>query len=439
MLSRAINTAWMLLCRLEARAFDHATRDVAAAQAEVLNRIVAQNRGTKFGREHGFETLRSPRDFQERVPASTCDDYRDAIHRIGLGEGNVLTAEPVELLEPPSGTSSAEKLVPYTKTLRLEFQRALAAWIYDLFRSDSAIRAGRAYWSISPAFGAGRRTPGGTPIGFEDDAAYLGGIERAALGRILVRPPGIARVHEMDAFRYLTLLWLLRADDLSLISIWSPTFLTALLEGLGAWGERLIRDLHDGSVSPPAELDSSIHAKLRAAARADPGRSRAIERALADETSTPEKMRKIWPRLALISCWADAAATGPAAQLQSLFPTVRIQPKGLLATEGCVSIPLCGCDGAALALRSHFLEFEESAGGEPGEIRMAHELALGGRYQVMITTGGGLYRYRLHDEIEVTGFYNRCPLVRFVGRADHVSDLAGEKLSEIQVREALNR
>jgi hypothetical protein len=59
-------------------------------------------------------------------------------------------------------------------------------------------------------------------------------------------------------------------------------------------------------------------------------------------------------------------------------------------------------------------------------------------YAVILTNGGGLYRYQLHDLIEVTGYLHTCPLLRFVGKAAHVSDRRGEKLHEQHVRRALD-
>src|SRR6185436_1736085 len=97
------------------------------------------------------------------------------------GHSNVLTSDKVELLEPTSGTTRrGSKLIPYTRSLRRQFQRAIAAWIWDLMRYRPAARNGRAYWSISPAFGGRRHTLQGVPIGFDDDTAYLGLFERAA-------------------------------------------------------------------------------------------------------------------------------------------------------------------------------------------------------------------------------------------------------------------
>jgi hypothetical protein len=152
----------------------------------------------------------------------------------------------------------------------------------------------------------------------------------------------------------------------------------------------------------------------------------------------PDKLRQIWPQLSLISCWADATAASYLTALEALFPAVAVQPKGLLATEACVSFPLWGRSGAALALRSHFFEFREWH-GQSTDLHLAHELEAGRSYEVIVTTGGGLYRYQLRDLVEVTGFENQCPLIRLVGRADCVSDLVGEKLGEPHVQEVLSR
>lgn len=142
---------------------------------------------------------------------------------------------------------------------------------------------------------------------------------------------------------------------------------------------------------------------------------------------------RIWPHLRLISCWAGGAAADSIPLLKSYFPNVVIEPKGLLATEAFVSFPYDG-QASALSLRSHFFEFEKG-----DSIFLAHELKAGERYSVVVTTSGGFYRYRLHDVIEVVGHVDQCPLLRFIGRADAVVDLRGEKLHEIFAAEAVRQ
>ncbi len=154
------------------------------------------------------------------------------------------------------------------------------------------------------------------------------------------------------------------------------------------------------------------------------------------ELSIPDKLKQLWPSLALISCWTDGSAGAYLADLTDLFPGVEIQPKGLLATEAFVSIPLVGRRGAALAIRSHFFEFSEI--GNEERVVLAHSLELGKRYLPMVTTAGGLYRYKTNDIVEVVGFEEQTPLIRFIGR-DRFVDLVGEKLDEGFVNLAISK
>lgn len=439
-----LNTAWMISCRPAARRFQQSLRQVRHAQERVLKRIVRANRDCEFGQEHGFAEIGAVHDFCRRVPPGTWDDLAPDIDRIAAGEQGVLTSELVELLEPTSGTTSAEKFIPYTASLRREFQRAVATWIADLFQHRPAVRSGRAYWSISPTMARQRRTPGGIPIGFDDDTAYLGLWQRMAIRRLLAVPPLVSRLGDMESWRYGTLLFLLAAEDLSLISVWSPTFLTTLVGSLPRLQERICRDLFDGKCRPTDAPPSAIGRKLTGMLRCSRERARQVDRIIATGADMRTTLQHLWPKLALISTWGDASAAMFLPELRALFPAVELQPKGLLATEGCISIPLVGRDGCTLAIDSHFFEFEPVADGVGqraacDDWQLADELMLGERYRVVMTTGGGLYRYQLRDVVEVVGFEHDCPLVRFVGKADRIGDLVGEKLAEPFVRECFER
>ncbi|TMQ32477.1 MAG: GH3 auxin-responsive promoter family protein, partial [Planctomycetota bacterium] len=270
-----LNTAWMLKYLPEARAFRRATWRVSQTQAALLAALLRHNRDTEFGRAHGFSGIASVRAYQERVPLSGYEDYAPFIERIAAGKAGVLTADPVQLLEPTSGTTCGEKLIPYTAGLRRQFQRAVAVWIHDLFRHRPLLRQGRAYWSISPALSPPRRTVAGIPIGFDEDAAYLGTFERWALDRLLVRPPTSLKQANLETFRYATLLHLLRAEDLTLLSVWNPTFLTTLLEPLPVWHDRLCADLRQGTFSPPG-AKATGHVPQPAGRTRDPCRAAAL-------------------------------------------------------------------------------------------------------------------------------------------------------------------
>ncbi|MGE5673702.1 MAG: GH3 auxin-responsive promoter family protein [Mycobacterium leprae] len=418
------NSLWLLSCLPDWWAFRRDLQDVAGTQERYLLSLVRRNAETEFGRRHGFDRIRTVADYQAAVPLSTYEDYREDVAAIAAGRPGVLTREPVQLLELTSGSTAATKQVPYTAGLKADFQRAIAPWIADLYLHDWRLLRGQSYWSVSPVARRNQRTAGGIPIGFEEDADYLGGLQRRVMQSLMAVPSAVRLLSDMETFRYVTLLWLLRSRSLGLISVWNPTFLTLLLERLPEWLPRLADDLAAGtlSVAVPDDL------------RADLTPPPTPRRADAVRAAGPDPAR-LWRNLRLVSCWTDANAAPYAPQIAALFPRARLQGKGLLATEGFVSFPLVGQEGAALALRSHFFELLPEGGGEP---LLAHRLEQGGRYSVVLTTSGGLYRYQLHDLVEVAGQLGAaCPLLRFLGKEAHVSDRFGEKVNEQHVREAL--
>jgi len=131
-----------------------------------------------------------------------------------------------------------------------------------------------------------------------------------------------------------------------------------------------------------------------------------------------------WRNLAVVSCWADGHAQGAAVELAQSLGKVAIQPKGLIATEGIVSIPFAGVH--PLAIRSNYFEFED----ESGYVWPASALKLNCEYKVVLTTAGGLYRYRLDDLVVADSTVGQTPSIRFVGKSAHISDRRGEKLSD---------
>jgi hypothetical protein len=131
-----------------------------------------------------------------------------------------------------------------------------------------------------------------------------------------------------------------------------------------------------------------------------------------------------------VSSWADGHAAFYMPDVKKRLPQAEFQPKGLLATEAVVTVPFRG--KTPLAIRSHFFEFLHD-----GRAYLPHQIVPGKIYSVVVTTGGGLYRYRLEDRVEVDGLVERTPSLKFLGKEDHVSDLCGEKLNETFVASAI--
>lgn len=397
------------------RRFRAALHDPERIQKATLFRYLRHNAETAFGRDHCFDGMRSLRAYQEQVPITGYDAYTPYIDRIAEGQAGVLTCAPVKLFALSSGSTRAAKWIPYTGALQSEFRRGVAPWIVDLMASRPKLLGGPAYWSISPALNPGCARHSVIPVGFDEDSASLGGLFKRLVDLALPVPGGISHIQDIELFRRLTLLYLLRVPELRLISIWHPSFLEFLLTPLTTQWESLLTDIARGTRFPGSALRSP----------ADPARARALAKL------DPQRPDSIWPSLALISCWGSAHAADDLQGIRRLFPNVEVQAKGLIATEAFASLPFKG--HYPLAVTSHFFEFL----GPDGVARPAWDVRQGAVYSLIVTTGGGLYRYRLGDLVEVTGFLGKTPCLRFLGKEDRVSDLCGEKLSEGFVTAAL--
>jgi len=335
-----------------------------------LSQIISKNKNTAYGKIFSFDKIKTIADYQKHLPITTYEDYAPYIERIATGEQNVLTKERVIMFEPSSGSTSAKKLIPYTKGLKIEFAKAVWAWLWDLNKRFPRLKYGQVYFSITPQGIQKNYTSAGIPVGFDGDEEYFGGLFGKLISKKFCVPSSVKNIQDIDKFWEATVGYIKNAKKLRLLSVWNPTFLLIMLEKAGM---------------PP---------------------------------------QKLFPDLEVISCWADGNSKAPAEKLKSLFPNVYIQPKGLIATEGIMTIPIEGI-GKRLT-NSHFFEFQD----KEGAIHLCNQLAVGETYDIILTTQGGFYRYKIGDIVLYKG--NNC--FDFIGKSSNVSDYFGEKLNENHVK-----
>ena len=388
--------------------FEAALQQPRQAQLALLRRIIDGNAGSAFGSAHGFAGLSGYADYAAAVPARSYEGFEPWIERAAAGEPGVLTTEPPVAFERTGGSTSGGKLIPCTAGLLDAFRAAVLPWLRTLFRCRPAIASGRAFVAVSPRMRELETTPGGHRIGLPSEAAYLGDDLAPAFAGILANGGAAASATTLEDWQVLTACDLVRAPDISLVSVWSPTFLGRLLEVLQQDADKVMDRLAD---------DPEARSRLAAALRGGAIRTEIL-----------------WPRLDTISCWADGPSRPIADQLASQFPQACLEPKGLLATESPITLPMGFSAGNVPAIHSAFLEFLEP-GGQPC---LADEISEGREYRILLTSRGGLYRYDIGDTVLCCGHHGETPLLRFVGRGSLVSDLVGEKLTDSFVSAALS-
>lgn len=350
------------------------------------------------------------KEFREKFPITSYHDYKDLFNSERISPDQ--TIPEVVRFQPTSGSTDTLKWIPYTQELLKDFDSALGPWLYDFYSSYPEVLKGPHYWSLS-----------WLPQDLRDEGVRLNDTELFPVWKRLLLKQTMAVMEPVDlagsseSSLFATLAFLIDRKDLSFASVWSPTYWLTLLKILETHQEALALSLIEGRwVLYENEL-------TQVECPHNPERGEELL-----ENADPHVL---WPHLKALSCWTTSTSAVFAKDIENRFPTLKVIGKGLWATEGVVTIPFQG--HYTLASQSHFYEFEDV---ESGYVLPSWELRIGQKVSPIITTTGGLIRYKMQDVLEVTGFNKKTPCLNFLGRADGV-DMVGEKISSLRAQEIL--
>ena len=84
-------------------------------QQSIFNHLIKVGAKTDFGKEHGFEDIKTYQDFVQQVPIRDYEDFKPYIEKIKQGKHNVLWKGQPIYLAKTSGTTSGVKYIPISK------------------------------------------------------------------------------------------------------------------------------------------------------------------------------------------------------------------------------------------------------------------------------------------------------------------------------------
>ncbi len=410
------------------RRFAEALDDPAGAQRATLARILGANRGAEYLSSLGVRGAMDPDEYRARVPLVTYDDLEPWIRRIAQGEQGILTVEPVIQFLKTSGSTGPAKLIPFTEALGRETGDARAWWVARMIQEDERNAVGKHLTVYSPQVEG--YTEGGIPYG-----SNTGRIRNSQSGLVLANDPVPEEVFSIARFETKHLLivtFALAARDLGTFTTANPSTVLLLMDLVRDRGLEIASWIAAGTIPDLPGLDPSTKAVVGARLGADPGRAEELRRHLGQRVRAPD----VWPTLTTLNTWRCGGAAFYEPMLREIFDPIPIRDPGFSASEGFVAIPFTHRDPAGvLNVPGHFFEFlPPGAGG--GETLLAHELEPGMEVEVVLTTSGGLYRYRLGDVAQVVGRHGSTPTLRFLRRAGRVLSITGEKVTEAHVERA---
>jgi len=412
------------------RRFAAVTRGPMQSQDRLLHQIIRTNADTEFGRRYGFTRINSFKQFQAQVPISKYEDLEPYITAAMDGQPNQLTKHPPILFTTTSGTTGASKYIPMTREGKKAKSSLTLLWLCGLYRDHPGIVGGRILSVVSPEVES--HAPSGVPIGAESGHAYR--TVPPPVQSMYTSPYQVFTIEDYEA-KYYTLLRLAAGQNISLIATVNPSTVVLLAERLGQHTESIIRDVRDGTLSRDFAVPQDIRGSLHL--RPDAARAAHLERA-AKAGGGILRPGLAWPNLAAIGCWKGGTVGAYLTNFDTYFPQrPPIRDLGYYATELRGTVPMSDAgDSGVVAVGTNVLEFhsaDDDGPPEPHNMLSIENLEAGQRYFLYVTNSSGLYRYDMNDIVEVTGFHDRTPLIRFVQKGKGVVSFTGEKLYEVQV------
>ncbi len=101
--------------QLTARNIDRASRNAIDVQFKIFKNLIEVGSNTLFGKDHGFDAIKSHADFIKRVPLRDYEQLKPYVERIKHGEANILWKGKPAYFAKTSGTTSGVKYIPISK------------------------------------------------------------------------------------------------------------------------------------------------------------------------------------------------------------------------------------------------------------------------------------------------------------------------------------
>ncbi|MDN3204278.1 GH3 auxin-responsive promoter family protein [Algoriphagus sediminis] len=371
--------AWLFKSRL--KQIENFKSHPHEAQKEIFDELIEAGKKTKFGKSHDFKNIKSYQDFVDRVPIHDYESMKPYIDQTMAGEQRVIWNTDIEWFAKSSGTtSSRSKYIPVS-TESLE---------------ECHYKGGKDLVSVYV-----KNNPD-TKMFSGKNLAIGGSLEKNPLN-----PQGTAKAGDISAV------------IMQNLPIWAqiirtPSLNVALMDEWEAKIEKLARDTMDENVITITGVPTWTIVLLQ----------KILELKKADN------ILQVWPNLEVF--FHGAVAFGPYRSVfEKLIPSSKMRyMETYNASEGFFGLQDQPDSDELLLMLDYGVFFEfipmEDWEKEDPKVVSLKGVEVDKNYALLITTNGGLWRYKIGDTIKFT---STDPYrFRISGRTKHFINAFGEEV-----------
>lgn len=402
------------------------------AQEKRLKEIITQNKNTVYGITFKLKNIQNLRDLKEKHPLTKYDHYELFVQKIAKGEKNVMTTKVVNRLLLTSGTTGKGKLIPRN----MDGTLTIIGLIYVLQQKYfPTVRPLQKIFRIH-CNSKLRKSESGITIA----AGMVVERETAKFMPMFSTPPDGFMIESINEAFYIHFLFALREKHLGSTMV---LFSSMFVDGFQYFEEHwplMVKDIEDGTINKDLNIPPYIRETLERAIRpGDVQRAEEVRREC--ENGQQGILKRLWPLMEYVVVVDNIGIRN------TLMKTVG---KGLhfyaplyRASEALVGLnfnPLNKEDeDYVLMVTDNIYEFipEDNIDEPEPETYLIDEVKVGKNYELVISQMDGLYRYRFGDVVQITGYYENTPKVKFMYRTATLLNLFGEKVDQPTIIEAL--
>ncbi|CAO2147084.1 unnamed protein product [Urochloa humidicola] len=438
-------------CEEAINEFEALTRDAGRVQQDTLKKILELNADAEYLNHFGLNGRTDVQSYKSCIPLCVHSDLEPYIQRIVDGESSpLLTGEPVTSLSLSSGTTGGKpKFVPFTDEL-LENTLQISQTSYAFRNREYPVGKGKK--ALQFVFSSKQvATKGGIIATTATTNLYKRPRYKEGMKDMQTQccsPDEVVFSPDFNQSLYCHLLYgLIYSDEIQQVfAPFSHTIVRAFQTFEEVW-EDLCVDIRDGVLSEKVTVPS-IREAVAKILKPNPELADSIQKKCIGLSNWYGVIPALWPNAKYVYAIMTGSMEPYLKKLRHYAGQLPLISADYGASEGWVGAninPTVPPEEVTYAVlpQTGFFEFiplEKPKAEEMENSASIHyieadpvgltEVEIGKIYEVVMTTFGGLYRYRLGDVVKIAGFHNSTPKLQFICRRSLVLSINIDKNTE---------
>ncbi|XP_025828757.1 probable indole-3-acetic acid-amido synthetase GH3.8 [Panicum hallii] len=422
------------------------TTNVDAVQEHVLVEILDRNGGSEYLEKCGLAAATDRTTFRAKVPMVTYEDLKPYVMRVANGDRSPILSGPSHPISEfllSSGTSGGEpKLIP-TVEEELDRRQLLYSLLMPVMNKFvPGLQKGTGLYFLFVR--SETKTPSGLPARPVLTSYYKSDYFKKHASNTCTSP--LAAILCADVFQSMyaqMVCGLCQRHQVVRVGTVFASGLLRAIQFLQQHWEQLAANIEHGELSPCVS-DPSVRAAVAGILQPDPKLSQLI-RTECSNGDWAGIIVRLWPN----TMYLDTIVTGSMAQYVTILSyyggDLPIASTKYVSSECPMGLnlhPMCDPSEVSYTILPNLAYFEflpTDGAAAAAELVELADVETGREYELVVTTYGGLSRYRVGDVLRVTGFHNAAPQFRFVRRSAALLSVNVDKTDEAELQRAVER